>query len=124
MSVVETTTAKATTTSFLMTPHVSSSSDSDLTPRTVGVWSILKYIFATCIEVVDTGSGVPTEDLERIFDPFFTTKDPDQGTGLGLMISHGIVADHGGTIEVESSEGSGTTFRVYLPPGGSARGTS
>jgi signal transduction histidine kinase/DNA-binding NarL/FixJ family response regulator len=77
-----------------------------------------------CIEVVDTGSGVPAEDLERIFDPFFTTKDPDQGTGLGLMISHGIVADHGGTIEVESREGSGTTFRVHLPSDGAkeARG--
>jgi signal transduction histidine kinase len=77
-----------------------------------------------CIEVVDTGSGVPAEDLERIFDPFFTTKDPDQGTGLGLMISHGIVADHGGTIEVESSEGSGTTFRVQLPSDGSTREAS
>jgi signal transduction histidine kinase len=77
-----------------------------------------------CIEVVDTGLGVPEDDLERIFDPFFTTKDPDQGTGLGLMISHGIVADHGGTIEVESREGSGTTFRVHLPPGGSARRVS
>jgi signal transduction histidine kinase/CheY-like chemotaxis protein len=77
-----------------------------------------------CIEVVDTGSGVPAEDLERIFDPFFTTKDPDQGTGLGLMISHGIVADHGGTIEVESSEGWGTTFRVHLPPDRPTRGAS
>jgi signal transduction histidine kinase/CheY-like chemotaxis protein len=77
-----------------------------------------------CLEVIDTGSGVPAEDLERIFDPFFTTKDPDQGTGLGLMISHGIVADHGGTIEVESREGSGTTFRVHLPSDGSTRGTS
>ncbi|MEN8184893.1 MAG: ATP-binding protein, partial [Myxococcota bacterium] len=68
-----------------------------------------------CLEVADNGPGVPAEDLERIFDPFYTTKDPDQGTGLGLMICHGIVEDHGGGIEVESREGEGTRFRVTLP---------
>ena len=70
------------------------------------------------LEVSDTGSGIPPEDLERIFDPFFTTKDPDQGTGLGLMICHRIVTDHGGTIEVASREGEGSRFRVRLPAGG------
>jgi signal transduction histidine kinase len=70
------------------------------------------------LEVSDTGSGIPSDDLERIFDPFFTTKDPDQGTGLGLMICHRIVTDHGGTIEVVSQEGEGSRFRVRLPAGG------
>ncbi len=66
------------------------------------------------LEVSDTGRGIPPEDLERIFDPFFTTKGPDQGTGLGLMICHRIVTDHGGTIEVESRAGEGASFRVHL----------
>jgi two-component system NtrC family sensor kinase len=68
-----------------------------------------------CLEIIDQGSGIPADDLERVFDPFFTTKGPDQGSGLGLMICHRIVADHGGSIEVESTEGRGTTFRVHLP---------
>lgn len=67
------------------------------------------------LEVMDDGCGIPYENLERIFDPFFTTKDPDQGSGLGLMICHRIVQDHEGQIEVESLEGRGTTFRVILP---------
>jgi two-component system NtrC family sensor kinase len=72
---------------------------------------------AVCIEVTDTGPGIPAEDLDRIFDPFFTTKAPDQGTGLGLMICHRIVADHRGTIEVRSREGEGSIFTVRLPVG-------
>ncbi|MDJ0853391.1 MAG: ATP-binding protein [Myxococcota bacterium] len=68
-----------------------------------------------CLEVADQGCGIRSDDLERIFDPFFTTKGPDQGSGLGLMISHRIVSDHGGVIEVESLEGRGSTFRVRLP---------
>jgi len=63
----------------------------------------------------DSGDGISEENLERIFDPFFTTKDPDKGTGLGLMISHQIIADHGGSIEVESRIGEGSTFHVCLP---------
>ena len=66
-------------------------------------------------EVEDSGAGIPEELVDRIFDPFFTTKEPDQGTGLGLMISHRIVSDHGGTIEVESREGEGSCFIVRLP---------
>ena len=68
-----------------------------------------------CIEVADDGCGIRGEDLERVFDPFFTTKAPDQGSGLGLMICHRIIAEHGGCIEVESLEGRGATFRIHLP---------
>jgi signal transduction histidine kinase len=67
------------------------------------------------VHVVDTGPGIEKAVLPRIFDPFFTTKRPGQGTGLGLSISHGIVADHGGRIEVESTPGRGAHFTVYLP---------
>jgi signal transduction histidine kinase/CheY-like chemotaxis protein len=67
------------------------------------------------IEVTDPGPGIGEEDLDRIFDPFFTTKGPDQGSGLGLMICHRIVADHQGIIEVSSRVGEGATFRVLLP---------
>jgi len=77
-----------------------------------------------CLEVADSGAGIPPEELEKIFDPFYTTKDPDQGTGLGLTICHGIVAEHGGSIEVESRAGSGTTFRVRLPARDAAPGAA
>jgi signal transduction histidine kinase len=72
----------------------------------------------------DAGEGISERNLERIFDPFFTTKDPDKGTGLGLMISHQIIADHGGSIEVESKEGEGATFHVRLPVTSSESTTS
>jgi two-component system NtrC family sensor kinase len=71
-----------------------------------------------CVEVIDGGPGISEDHLERIFDPFFTTKDPDRGTGLGLMICHQIVSDHGGTVEVRSQVGEGATFCVRLPAGG------
>jgi PAS domain S-box-containing protein len=66
-------------------------------------------------EVADNGSGIDPAVRGNIFDPFFTTKPQGQGTGLGLSISHGIIADHGGTIIVESEPGRGTTFLVRLP---------
>ncbi len=67
------------------------------------------------VEFEDEGQGISDELLGRIFDPFFTTKPPGQGTGLGLAIAQGIVADHGGRIEVTSRLGKGSLFRVVLP---------
>jgi two-component system NtrC family sensor kinase len=63
----------------------------------------------------DTGCGIKEEHLDDIFEPFFTTKPPTKGTGLGLSVSYGIVQRHGGTIEVESAVGKGSTFTVVLP---------
>ena len=65
--------------------------------------------------VIDTGCGIPAQNLKRIFDPFFTSKEVGKGTGLGLSVSHGIVKAHGGAIEVASNVGEGSTFSVYLP---------
>jgi two-component system NtrC family sensor kinase len=67
------------------------------------------------MEVIDEGSGISSAVRHRLFEPFFTTKPPGRGTGLGLSICYGIVADHGGRIEVESTVGKGSTFRVILP---------
>ncbi len=68
------------------------------------------------VEVRDSGCGIPSEHLERIFDPFFTTKPLGVGTGLGLSICHGIITALGGELQVESTPGKGTCFRVVLPP--------
>ena len=67
------------------------------------------------VEFQDTGCGIASEHLQKIFDPFFTTKPLGRGTGLGLSVCYGIVSEHGGKIEVDSTEGAGTTFRVLLP---------
>ena len=67
-------------------------------------------------EIEDNGVGIPAEVKERIFEPFFTTKDVGKGTGQGLAISYDIIVNrHGGTLEVESTDGEGTTFSISLP---------
>jgi hypothetical protein len=67
------------------------------------------------VEVGDTGSGIPADQLSRIYDPFFTTKEIGKGTGLGLSITYGIVQEHGGTIACDSTPGQGTRFSLSLP---------
>lgn len=70
------------------------------------------------IEISDDGDGISEDARPHLFEPFFTTRDTGEGTGLGLSIVHGIVAEHGGWIEVESEVGSGSTFAVFLPQQG------
>jgi two-component system cell cycle sensor histidine kinase/response regulator CckA len=68
-----------------------------------------------CLSVADTGTGMSEAVLARVFEPFYTTKEVGKGTGLGLATVYGIVKQHGGWLEVESHEGQGSTFRVFLP---------
>ena len=75
------------------------------------------------LDVRDTGTGITPQVLDRIFDPFFTTKGAGVGTGLGLSLVHGIVADLRGGIDVESRVGAGSVFTVYLPWQGSVQAT-
>jgi PAS domain S-box-containing protein len=70
------------------------------------------------LSVSDTGAGIAPEVLERMFDPFFTTKEIGEGTGLGLSVVHGIVADLGGVIEVQTTAGKGSSFDIWLPIAG------
>ena len=85
--------------------------------KEAGTLSIRTYAAQgmVAVEFVDTGVGIPADHLDRIFDPFFTTKPAVSGTGLGLSVSLGIVQSHGGTIEVQSQAGRGSTFTIKLP---------
>jgi signal transduction histidine kinase len=68
-----------------------------------------------CVTIDDEGRGIAREDLAHVFEPFFTTKAIGEGTGLGLAVAHGIVAEHGGWIHVESELGKGTRVSIFLP---------
>lgn len=78
-----------------------------LEERNDGYWAV--------VDITDTGTGMTDDVKQRLFQPFFTTKNVGDGVGLGLAISHGIVHEHEGTIEVESAPGKGSTFRVIIP---------
>lgn len=67
------------------------------------------------VEVSDTGVGIPPENVPKIFEPFFTTKEVGEGTGLGLAVCYGILTEHGGSLDVQSTVGVGTTFTISLP---------
>ncbi len=67
------------------------------------------------IRVIDTGTGIPSENLQKIFEPFFTTKRVGEGTGLGLSMAYGIVKQSGGFIFADSTPGTGTTFSIFFP---------
>lgn len=67
------------------------------------------------VEVTDTGLGIAPENITKIFEPFFTTKEVGQGTGLGLAVCYGILTEHGGSLDVQSTLGVGTTFTITLP---------
>jgi two-component system NtrC family sensor kinase len=67
------------------------------------------------VEITDTGAGIPPEHIQRIFDPFFTTKSTGKGTGLGLSVSYGIIKEHAGKVDVRSSPGKGSSFRLEFP---------
>ncbi len=67
------------------------------------------------VEVSDTGVGIPAENIAKIFEPFFTTKEVGRGTGLGLAVCYGILTEHGGSLDVQSTVGVGTTFTIAIP---------
>lgn len=85
--------------------------DDESTWRLAGL-KAARYIV---LEVTDTGEGIPLEIQDRVFEPFFTTKEQGKGTGMGLATAYGIVKNHGGMIRLESTEGRGATFKVFLP---------
>ena len=74
-----------------------------------------KTNIAICVDVEDTGCGMPTAVIAKVFDPFFTTKPVGKGTGLGMSISYGIMNDHNGKLSIVSREGQGTCFTLSLP---------
>ncbi len=85
--------------------------DGELRVRT----EVLAYEDAVGISFIDTGCGIAQSELPKIFEPFYSSKLPGKGTGLGLSICYGIIQEHGGRIEVDSTIGAGSNFRIVLP---------
>jgi len=94
-------------------------SDAMVQGGTLTVTARIKAGAEKFLEVVvsDTGRGITDEEREKIFDPFFTTKEEGKNVGLGLSVVYGIITRHNGTIELESSAGKGSAFKVSLPCG-------
>jgi len=86
--------------------------DDDYVKKTGSEDTIREFV---CLSVTDTGSGMDEKTRSRVFEPFFTTKGKGKGTGLGLAVAYGIIAQHDGWIDVQSTPGQGSTFRIYLP---------
>ena len=95
--------------------QISITADNEIVVNAVGATGEIAAGNYVRIEVEDTGEGMSPNVLARIFDPFFTTKEIGKGTGLGLSTSLGIVTSHGGALRVDSQEGRGTRFRIFLP---------
>jgi PAS domain S-box-containing protein len=91
-------------------------------PETARPWRGMSPGEWLLLRVEDTGVGIEPEVMPHIFEPFFTTKEPGEGTGLGLSQVYGIVRQHGGFIDVQSTPGSGTQVRIYLPAVPTAEG--
>lgn len=87
----------------------------DISSRTLPGFHTLQDGPYVQLRVKDTGAGIPPDIMERIFDPYFTTKEKGAGTGLGLSVVHGIVQSHGGSIDVLSEPGNGTTITILFP---------
>ncbi|MFP5456632.1 MAG: response regulator, partial [Alphaproteobacteria bacterium] len=87
-------------------------SQADVRALGIEIMPVTEY---TALRVTDTGTGIPTDNLNKIFEPFFTTKEVGKGTGLGLSTVYGIVKQTGGFIFAESEMGRGTSFVIYLP---------
>ena len=87
----------------------------DVDPKKAGALRDMSGGQYICIDVTDTGTGMPQEIIERAFDPFFTTKPAGQGTGLGLSMVYGFARQSNGHCEIRSKPGLGTTIRLYLP---------
>jgi len=101
------------------TVRVSFAVEAVAAPRTPTVGNLASGEYLV-LRVADDGEGIPAKALSRIFDPFFTTKEVGVGTGLGLSLVHGIVANIGGAIDVATEVGKGSEFTVYLPRSGDA----